>query len=112
MVHKINAMINVVLVEDQFLIRTAIKTLFENIPDIKIIHEANTGTEALKIIRRVKPDIVLLDIDLPDIGGLEIARRLLRYNSKIKIIILTAFINDVFPKRLMQMGVSGYLIQK
>ena len=51
----------------------------------------------------------MLDIDLPDIGGLEVTRRLLRRDRNIKIIILTAFINDVFPRRLMQMGVSGYL---
>lgn len=102
-------MINVVLVEDHVLIRTGIKALLEDAPNIKIVGESSTGAEAVRIVRRIKPQVVLLDVDLPDLGGLEIAHRLLRYDATIKIIILTACVNDVLPSRLLEMGIAGYL---
>lgn len=102
-------MINVVLVEDHALIRMGIKALIADMPGIKIVGESGIGSDAIRIIRRIKPHIVLLDLSLPDIGGLEIARRILKYNSHIKVIVLTACANDILPSRLLGMRIAGYL---
>lgn len=102
-------MITVFIVDDDLLVRTAIKKLLEEMPTLKVLGEASTGEEALRTLRQIKPDIVLLDIELPDISGLDIAKRLLRHNAKFQIIILTGYQDDIFATRFLSMGIKGYL---
>ena len=102
-------MINVVLVDDHKLVRTGIRRILEDAPGIKVIGEAASGEEALQVIRQLKPTVVLMDIKMPGISGLETTRKLLRADSHAKVIIITAYENDIFPVRLMQAGAAGYL---
>lgn len=102
-------MINVVLVDDHKLVRTGIKRLLEDVAGVKVVGEASNGEEAVQVVRQVKPNVVLMDIKMPGMGGMETARKLLRHDPDLKIVIITAYDNDVFPIRLMQAGVTGYL---
>jgi DNA-binding NarL/FixJ family response regulator len=101
-------MINVFLVDDEQLVREALRLLIKDIPGIKVVGEAATGEAALAAIREKKPHVILLDINLPDVSGLHISRKLLQQQPQIKIIILTAAPNDIFSHRLLEAGVHGY----
>src|SRR5690606_24490165 len=102
-------MITVFLVEDEMLVREALKTLLSKASNVQLIGEAGTEKDALLGIREKKPQVVLLDMHLPDGDGLHVAQELLHQYHNLKIIILTAAINDTFPKRLVEVGVHGYL---
>ena len=79
--------IKILLVEDQKLMRIGIKSLFSDYPDLEIIGEAVNGKEAIEKSRLIKPDIVLMDIGLPDISGIEAAKQILEHNNNIKVIL-------------------------
>ena len=81
--------IKILLVEDQKLMRIGIKSLFSDYPDLEIIGEAVNGKEAVEKAKLIKPDIVLMDIGLPDISGIEAAKQILEHNNNIKVIMLT-----------------------
>lgn len=102
-------MINIVLVDDHKLVRTGIRRLLEDAPGIKVVGEAANGEDAIQVIRQLKPTVVLMDIKMPGISGLEATRKLLRLDPHLKIIIITAYENDIFPVRLMQAGAAGYI---
>jgi two-component system invasion response regulator UvrY len=102
-------LIKVLLVDDHELVRAGISRLLSDIPGIKVIAEAQSGEEAVKIAREKKPNVVIMDVKMPGIGGLEATKKLLRNDSHIKIIALTVCNIDPFPTKLLQAGASGYL---
>jgi two-component system invasion response regulator UvrY len=101
--------INVLLVDDHDLVRTGIKRMLDDASGIKVVGEARTGEEALKLARKLKPQVVLMDVKMPGIGGFEATRKLLRADPDIKVLIVTICNNDLYPARLLQVGASGYL---
>lgn len=101
-------MINVFLVDDEQLVREALRLLIKDIQGIKVVGEAASGEAAFQGVREKKPDVVLLDIHLPDVSGLYVSRKLLQQHPQIKIIILTAAPNEIFSQRLLEGGVHGY----
>lgn len=101
-------MIKVVLIEDHLLVRTGIRKLIEESNNIKIIGEASTGIEGIQLVRNLVPDVVLLDIKLPDISGLEVTHKLLNYLPSIKILVVSGMKNNLFPFRLLEAGAKGY----
>jgi two-component system invasion response regulator UvrY len=102
-------LINVLLVDAHDLVRLGIKRLLADAKGITVIGEAETGEEAVKLSRSLTPNIVLLDANMPGIGGLEACRRIIRHNPDIKVITLTAHYGEPFPSRFLQAGASGYL---
>lgn len=102
-------LIKVLLVDDHELVRVGIKSLLVGEKNIEVIGEANSGEQAVKIAREKKPHIVLMDVKMPGIGGLEATRKLLRIDPNIKVIAVTACEEDPFPSRLLQAGAAGYL---
>jgi two-component system invasion response regulator UvrY len=102
-------LINILLVDDHDLVRLGIKRLLADAKGITVIGEAETGEEAVKLSRSLVPNIVLLDANMPGIGGLEACRRIIRHNPEIKVITLTAHYGEPFPSRFLQAGASGYL---
>lgn len=102
-------MIKVMLVDDHDLVRTGIKRLLEDHPNIKIVGEATSGEQALDLITENDPDVVLMDINMPGIGGLEATRKLLQRKPKLKIIVVTMHEDDMFAQRLLKAGAMGYL---
>jgi two-component system invasion response regulator UvrY len=102
-------MINVMLVDDHGLVRNGIKRLLDDVDGITVIAEAETGEQAIKQVRHQQPDVILMDISMPGIGGLEATRKIARSLPDIKIIAVTIHDDDPFPARLLEAGASGYL---
>ncbi|WP_188981918.1 response regulator transcription factor GacA [Pseudomonas matsuisoli] len=102
-------MIKVLVVDDHDLVRTGISRMLADINGLKVIGEAESGEEALQKVRELKPDVVLMDVKMPGIGGLEATRKLLRSQPDAKVIAVTVCEEDPFPTRLLQAGAAGYL---
>jgi len=102
-------MIKVLLVDDHELVRTGIKRLLDDTSGIKVVGEAETGEEAFIEVKQHKPDVVLMDVNMPGIGGLEATRKLLQVVPGIKVIVVTIHAEEPFPTRLLEAGASGYL---
>ncbi|MEI6893996.1 MAG: UvrY/SirA/GacA family response regulator transcription factor [Colwellia sp.] len=102
-------MINVLLVDDHHLVRFGINKILTSVKGLNVIGECETGEEAIKYCRQNEPDIILMDMDMPGMGGLEATKKILRFAPGIKIIVLTAHSEEPFPSKLMQLGAAGYL---
>jgi len=105
-------MIKVMLVDDHDMVRTGLKRLLEDFPDIKVIAEAASGEQAIDLVQTHMPDIALMDLSMPGIGGLEATRKLLRTHKDLKIIIVTMHNEDIFPQRLLNIGAMGYVTKE
>ena len=97
------------LVDDHDLVRTGIRKMLDDVSGIKVVGEARSGEEAVKLGRQLKPNVVLMDVKMPGIGGFEATRKLLRGDPDIKVLVVTICTNDLYPARLLQIGASGYL---
>ncbi|MDK8465371.1 UvrY/SirA/GacA family response regulator transcription factor [Marinobacter sp. SS13-12] len=102
-------MIRVLVVDDHELVRSGITRMLADNPDIDVIGEASSGEDAIDFVRKDSPDIVLMDIRMPGIGGLEATRRILRIDDAIRVIVVTACADDPYPTRVMQAGASAYI---
>jgi len=102
-------MINVLLVDDHELVRTGIKRILSDARGIKVVGEAGSGEEAIKLAKECRPDVVLMDINMPGIGGLEATRKLMHMSPSIKVIVVTVYTDEPFPTRLLEAGAAGYL---
>lgn len=104
-------MIRVLVVDDHELVRAGITMLIDAVSDIEVVAEAGAGHEAVALYRQEKPDVVLLDLDLPDIDGFEVTRQILDADPDVKIIILTMHDSEEFSERILKIGASGYIIK-
>ncbi|MBM7342286.1 UvrY/SirA/GacA family response regulator transcription factor [Pantoea coffeiphila] len=102
-------MISVFLVDDHELVRTGIRRILEDIKGIQVVGEANCGEDAVKWCRSNNVDVVLMDMNMPGIGGLEATRKIVRYSPDAKVIMLTIHTESPLPAKVMQAGASGYL---
>jgi two-component system invasion response regulator UvrY len=102
-------MIKVFLVDDHELVRTGIRRILEEAGDMDVVGEAGDGDEALKTSRRLLPDVVLMDVNMPGMGGIECTRRMLRLIPTARVIALTVLDDDPFPARLKEAGAVGFL---
>lgn len=102
-------MIRVLVVDDHDLVRSGIIRLLGDSDRIEVIGEANCGEDAIKLSRDLTPDVVLMDISMPGIGGLEATRKIVRYNPDIKVVAVTACDDGPFASRLMQAGAAGFM---
>jgi two-component system invasion response regulator UvrY len=102
-------MINVMLVDDHDLVRKGIRRLLDDSSGIKVIAEAPDGEQAIRQIRKQKPDVILMDISMPGIGGLEATRKITQVSPDMKVIVVTIHDDDPFPARLLEAGAAGYI---
>ncbi|WP_417568022.1 UvrY/SirA/GacA family response regulator transcription factor [Marinobacter sp.] len=102
-------MIRVLVVDDHELVRSGISRMLADNPDIEVIGQASSGEGAIDFVRQQRPDIVLMDIRMPGIGGLEATRRILRIDDSIRVIVVTACADDPYPARVMQSGATAYI---
>ncbi len=104
-------MIRVLLVDDHTLMRQGTRALLREADDIEIVAESERGDEALVLARQHHPDVVILDIRLPGLGGVEVARTLREDLPATRILILTAYDYDQYVRALFAIGVEGYLLK-
>lgn len=102
-------MIKVLIVDDHELVRSGIKSLLMHAKGITVVAEAQCGEEAIELARREPIDVVLMDMIMPGIGGIETTRQVMHFAPTIKVIALTARSSDPFPLRMLQAGAVGYL---
>ncbi|MFI7536616.1 response regulator [Streptosporangium sp. NPDC049376] len=103
--------ITVVLVDDEAMIRTGLRLVLSGEPDIEVVGEASDGAEALELVARTRPDVVLIDVRMPRMNGLEASHRLVRDHPDSKVIVLTTFDEDEYVTAALRAGVSGFLLK-
>ena len=104
--------IRVMLVDDHAVVRMGFKLLLQGVDDIEVVAEAESGEEAIKRYPEIKPDVVVMDISMPGIGGMEAVSRLLAKDPLAKVLILSAHEDSSHPKRLLKAGAVGYLSKR
>jgi DNA-binding NarL/FixJ family response regulator len=103
--------ISVVVADDQVLVRAGFRVLVDTAPDLRVVGEAGTGQEAVEVTRRLRPDVVLMDIRMPKMDGIEATRRILGPGATTKIMILTTFDLDEYVFAALRAGASGFLLK-
>lgn len=102
--------IKVIVVDDHALVRKGILQLLSKLDDVEVVAEGSTGEDAVRLAKSMQPDIVLMDLDMPGIGGMEATKRILHASSKkIKVLVVTSFETEPFPSKLLELGASGYI---
>ena len=102
-------MIRVFLLDDHALVRTGFRLILSGETDIEVVGEAASGEEGLPLIRKLKPDVVICDLHLPGLSGLEITERIVRGDAGSRVIVVTVQEDGPMPRRLLDAGASGYL---
>ncbi len=100
---------SVVVVDDHELVRTGIVSILQSVEGIRVVAQAATGEEAIELTQKYQPSIVLMDVRMPGIGGLQATINIVRSCPNTKIIALTVCNDDLFPTKLLQAGAHGYL---
>ena len=102
----------ILLAEDHVTVREGIKLLVNNQPDMEVIGEADNGEAAISEAKRLKPDMVVLDISMPKLNGLAATKRLKRLLPEVKIVTLTRHTDDGYLQQLIKAGVNGYVLKQ
>ncbi|MCP4161086.1 MAG: response regulator transcription factor, partial [Deltaproteobacteria bacterium] len=103
--------IKIVLVDDHTVVREGISNSFQKQDDFIIIGEADTGREAIKLVSMNTPDVVIMDISMPDLNGIDATKQILSINPHIKIIALSMYSDKAYVMGMLKAGVSGYLLK-
>jgi DNA-binding NarL/FixJ family response regulator len=103
--------IRVLIADDHTLFRDGLRVLLASIPDIEVVGEASSGREALRLAVELQPDVILMDIQMPDINGIEATRQILRTSPHVGIIVLTMFQDDDSVFAVMRAGARGYVLK-
>lgn len=105
------AVTRVVLADDHDVVRQGLRRLLDRAPEIEVVGEASDGLEALQYVQELEPDVLLLDIEMPVMDGIEVARRLRDSNVDVRILVLSAYDDREYIRALLDIGVSGYLVK-
>lgn len=103
--------VRVVLAEDHTLMRAGVRALLQQLDDVEVVGEADNGRDALRIVETQQPDVVLLDVTLPELNGLEVAARTHTVHPRIRVIMLSMHTDAAYVRRALQAGAAGYLIK-
>jgi DNA-binding NarL/FixJ family response regulator len=101
----------IVLADDHTLVRAGIRSLLVSIPDVQVVAESDDGREALELIARHRPDVALIDIGMPGLSGLEVARRVAKESPRTRVIILSMHGDRTHVTQALRAGVAGYLLK-
>lgn len=104
-------MIRILVVEDHNIVRTGLANLINSQEDMEVVAETGSGREALSLARALKPDIVLLDLDLPDMEGIDVTENLVGTDPEIRILILTMYKSEDVAASVLKSGARGYLVK-
>ena len=104
--------INILLVDDHSVVRMGFKMLIENESDMTVLCEAESGELGISAFKEHKPNVVIMDITMPGMGGLDAIERIIAFDKKAKILVLSAHEDSVHPKRALSAGALGYLTKR
>ncbi len=104
--------IRVLLADDHPVVRSGVRALLEEEGDIEVVGEASGGHEAIEQVQALRPDIILLDMEMPDLNGVEVARQLKQLRTGCKVLALSAYDDPQYIRNLLSAGASGYLIKE
>jgi two-component system response regulator NreC len=104
-------MIKIILADDHRIVRQGVRVLLEGEPDFNIIAEAKDGLEAVRMVERFHPDVLLLDLIMPEMNGLEVTRVVRKRFPKTNVVILTMHANEAYVLEALQAGAQGYVIK-
>lgn len=105
-------MIRVVIADDHHLIRQGLRDLLEKESDIRVVAEAKDGREVLETVRRVRTDVIVMDVEMPDINGIDATRRIRASFSEIRVVMLSMHSDPVLIRKAMDNGARGYVLKK
>jgi len=103
--------IRVLLAEDHTLVRQGFRRILEDDPRITVVGEASTGLSAIQLAQDVKPDVVVMDLAMPELGGLEASAEILKDLPETKILILSMYSNDAYVRKAFEIGAKGYILK-
>jgi len=103
--------IRVLLADDQKLLVASFRMLIESAPDLEVVGEAATGREAVELARTTRPDVVLMDVRMPDLDGIEATRRITAANDDVRVVVLTTFDLDEYVYGALKAGARGFLLK-
>jgi len=103
--------IRVLLVDDQELIRTALSMVMADIEDVEVVGEAATGKDAVRLAGELAPDVVVMDIRMPGMDGIEATRRITATQSDVRVVVLTTFDDDAYVYGALRAGAAGFLVK-
>lgn len=102
-------MIKIIIADDHCLVRTGLRRLIDDIDDLSVIAEADNGNDAIRHVTELKPDVAILDINMPGLNGIETTEILRRDFPELKIVIVSMHSDELFPQRLIKAGANAYL---
>jgi len=103
--------IRVLVVDDQPLVRSGFKMVLDERPDLELVGEASDGQQALELVRELDPDVVLMDVRMPNLDGVEATRRLVESGTRARVLVLTTFDLDEYVYAAIRAGASGFLLK-
>ncbi len=104
--------IKIVVVDDHGIVRDGLRLLIEQQNDMEMIDEAVDGLEAVGFVRQLKPDVVLMDVSMPGLNGIEAARQIVKENPSVKVLALSGYSNKRFVTDMLKAGASGYILKE
>jgi len=104
--------IRILIADDHTVLRSGLRLLLNAQPDFEVVGEASTGEETVERAIALQPDVLLLDIAMPDINGLEAARRIRQQAPELRIIVLTMYDDEAYLRQFLEMGAAGYVLKK
>ena len=102
-------MIKIIVIDDHDLVRTGLSRILEDVENFSVVGTGDSGEKALQLVRQLTPDVVMMDVKMPGMGGVEATKRIKLANSHIKLIAVTSCDNDLYPSKIMRAGASAYL---
>jgi DNA-binding NarL/FixJ family response regulator len=103
--------IRILIADDHGIVRTGLKLLLDRIPDMEVVGEAADGREAVKRAEELRPDVVIMDIGMPLLNGLEAAAQIIRQNDRVGVIMLSMYTDESYVVRALDAGARGYLLK-
>ncbi len=105
-------MITIVVADDHHVVREGIRTLLEDEPDFRVVGEAADGPETMRIVKLLQPDVLVVDLKMPGLDGIEVTRQTVKYSPKTQVVILSIYSNEAYVLGTLEAGAKGYVLKE